>query len=807
MKFTLSWLKDHLDTTASLDEIVETLTRIGLEVEGVEDKAKALGAYKIAYVVSAEQHPNADRLRVCVVDTGEGAPIQVVCGAPNARTGMKSVFAPPGTYIPGKNITLGIGTIRGVESRGMLCSAAELEISDDHDGIIDLPADAPVGVAYAAYAGLDDPVIEINLTPNRPDCTSIHGIARDLAAAGLGTLKGETVPSVAAKGACPVSVKLDFAPGDEKLCPTFALRLVRGVKNGPSPDWMQRRLLSIGLRPINALVDITNYVTFDRGRPLHVFDAKKVKGNLTIRRAKDGEEILALDGRTYKLDHGNVVIADESGVESIAGIMGGEHSGCDESTTDVLIESALWDPLNIAQSGRKLGIITDARYRFERGIDPAYTLPGLDFATRMVIDLCGGEASEAVVAGKVPETKRVIEFPWAEVSRLSGLDVPPAESKPILEKLGFVVSGSGERVNVVPPSWRSDIEGKADLVEEVIRIAGVDRILPKPLPRLEAAVAKPILTLIQKRTRLARRVLATRGLVEAVTWSFIAKSEAELFGGGDARLALANPIAADLSDMRPSLLPGLLKAAQRNADRGYGDVALFEVGQCFASDEPEGQTIKAAGVRRGTARAEGVGRHWDGGAVTVDAFDAKADILSLLGTLGIPAGGLQVVPGAPAWFHPGRSGTLQFGPKNVIGAFGEVHPKVLKALDLKGPLVAFELTLDALPPPKTKPTKMKPKLVLSDFQPITRDYAFVVGRNVAAGDIIKAAQGAERQLIVGVEVFDIYEGTGIDPDKKSVAIAVTLQPTEKTLTDVEIEAVSAKIVGEVAKKTGAVLRG
>ncbi|HZH08900.1 MAG TPA: phenylalanine--tRNA ligase subunit beta [Microvirga sp.] len=806
MKFTLSWLKDHLDTTAPLDEIVETLTRIGLEVEGVEDKAKTLAPYTVAHVISAEQHPNADRLRVCMVDTGADKPIQVVCGAPNARTGMKSVFAPPGTYIPGKNITLGIGTIRGVESAGMLCSAAELEISDDHDGIIDLPEDAPVGQAYAAYAGLDDPVIEINLTPNRPDCTSIHGIARDLAAAGLGTLKGDAVPAVQGQGACPVSVTLDFAPGDEKLCPTFALRLVRGVKNGPSPEWMQRRLLAIGLRPINALVDITNYITFDRGRPLHVFDLKKVKGNLTVRRAKDGEEVLALDGRTYTLDSGTVVIADESGVESIAGIMGGEHSGSDEGTTDVLIESALWDPLNIAQTGRKHGIITDARYRFERGIDPAFTLPGLDLATKMVIDLYGGEASEAVVAGQVPDTSRVIEFPWSEVPRLSGLDVKPAESEEILQKLGFKVEGSGERVNVTPPSWRPDIEGKADLVEEVIRIAGVDRIEPQPLPRLEAAVAKPILTLIQKRTRLARRALAVRGLVEAVTWSFISKGEAELFGGGDPRLSLANPIAAELSDMRPSLLPGLLKAAQRNADRGFGDVALFEVGQTFASDEPEGQSIKAAAVRRGTARAEGVGRHWDGGAESVDAFDAKADVLALLAALGIPAGGLQIVTGGPAWFHPGRSGKLQFGPKNVVGAFGEVHPKILKALDLKGPLVAFELNLDALPPLKAKPTKMKPKLSLPDFQPLTRDFAFVVGRDVAAGDIVKAAQGAERQLIVGVDVFDVYEGTGIDPDKKSVAIAVTLQPTEKTLTDSEIEAVSSKIVAEVAKKTGAVLR-
>jgi phenylalanyl-tRNA synthetase beta chain len=807
MKFTLSWLKDHLDTHAPLDQIIETLTRIGLEVERVEDKAQALGNYTVARVVSAEQHPNADRLRVCLVDTGAGDPVQVVCGAPNARTGMKSVFAPPGTFIPGKNITLGVGTIRGVESRGMLVSAFELQLSDDHEGIIDLPQDAPVGQPYASYAKLDDPVIEINLTPNRPDCTSVHGIARDLAAGGLGVLKPAPVVAVKDAGPSPVAVSLDFAPGDAHLCPAFALRLVRGVKNGPSPEWMQRRLAAIGLRPINALVDITNYVTFDRGRPLHVFDARKVKGNLVVRRARGGEELQALDGRTYRLDDSMVVIADDNGPESIGGIMGGEHTGVDETTTDVLIESALWDPLNIAQTGRKLGIITDARYRFERGVDPAFTVPGLDVATRMVMDLCGGEPSERLLAGSIPDRDHAIDFPWTEVKRLSGLDLPRPEAKVILEELGFMVSGTGERVKVLPPSWRPDIEGKADLVEEVIRIAGLDRVDAKPLARIEAAVAKPVLTLIQRRTRLAKRLLAARGLVEAVTWSFIAADEAKLFGGGDKRLALANPIASELSDMRPSLLPGLIKAAQRNADRGYGDVALFEVGQCFASDEPEGQTIKAAAVRRGTARIEGAGRHWEAGADPVDAFDAKADAMALLTALGIPTAGLQVVPGGPAWFHPGRSGTLQFGPRTIVGTFGEVHPKIAKVLDAKGPLVAFEITLENLPPPKYRPTKIKPKLQLSEFQPVTRDFAFVVAREVAAGDILKAAQAAERQLITDIDVFDVYEGTGIDPSKKSVAIAVTLQPKEKTLTDAEIDAVSAKIVAEVAKKTGAVLRG
>jgi phenylalanyl-tRNA synthetase beta chain len=807
MKFTLSWLRDHLESDATLDEITETLTRIGLEVEGVHDRAQELAGYIVASVVSAEQHPNADRLRVCVVETGAGAPIQVVCGAPNARAGMKSVFAPPGTYIPGKGMTLGVGTIRGVESRGMLCSGMELGLSNDHEGIIDLAPDAPVGTAYAAYAGLDDPVIEINLTPNRPDCASVRGIACDLAAAGLGTLKPDTAPrTLPGHIPCPVQVTLDFAPGDEHLCPAFSLRMVRDLRNGPSPGWLQKRLTAIGLRPNNALVDITNFITFDRGRPLHVFDAAKVRGDLAVRRAREGESLLALDGRTYDLDPSMVVIADDKGPESLAGIMGGEHSGCDETTTDVLIESALWDPLNIAQTGRKLGIVTDARYRFERGVDPAFALPGLELATRMVLELCGGTPSEPVLAGVVPEERRTIAFPFAEVRRLSGLDVPPAESAAILARLGFHVTAGEGTAEVVPPSWRPDIEGKADLVEEVVRIVGLDRIMPEPLARLEATVAKPVLTLIQKRTRLAKRLLATRGLVEAVTWSFIAREEAALFGGGDPSLALANPIASDLSDMRPSLLPGLIKAAQRNADRGFGDIALFEVGQCFGSDLPEGQSMRAAAIRRGTARAEGVGRHWHGGAVSVDAFDAKADAMALLTALGVPVGGVQVVPGGLAWLHPGRSARLQLGPKTVLGAFGELHPAILKALDAKGPLVAFEITLDSLPLPKAKPTKVKPALVLHDLQPVTRDFAFVVGREVAAADILRAAQAAERALVTGAEVFDLYEGPGIEPDKKSVAVAVTLQPTGKTLTDAEIEAVSSRIVAEVAKRTGATLR-
>lgn len=806
MKLTLSWLKDHLDTEASLDTVAETLTRIGLEVEGIEDKAASLKPFVVAHVLTAEQHPNADRLRVCTVDSGTGQPVQVVCGAPNARAGMKTVFAPPGTYVPGLDKTLAVGTIRGVESLGMLCSGAELGLGEESSGILDLPADAPTGQPYALYAKLDDPVVEINLTPNRPDCTAIHGIARDLAATGLGDLKRPPQPPVRGEGDCPVPVTLDFEAPDTGLCPYFTLRLVRGVTNGPSPDWMQARLRALGLRPINALVDITNYLTFDRGRPLHVFDAAKVAGGLVVRRARDGETLKALDGKTYTLTGDTVVIADDNGVESIGGIIGGEASGCGDGTTDVLIESALWDPVNIAQSGRRLGVITDARYRFERGVDPAFTLPGLDLATRLVLEICGGSPSQPVIVGEPPQTERVIDFPWTETRRLAGIELSRAEMKVTLEALGFHVAGSGDRVKVLTPSWRPDVEGKADLVEEIVRIAGLDRIEPKPLPRIEAAVGKPVLTVMQKRTRLAKRALASRGLVEAVTWSFIPHDDAVLFGGGGADLALANPIAADLSDMRPSLVPGLLRAAQRNADRGSPDVALFEVGQCFATDQPEGQTIRAAAIRRGTATHAGAGRHWDGRTDGVDAFDAKADALALLAALGVPGGGLQVVAGGPDWLHPGRSGTLQFGPKNQVGVFGEVHPRVMKALDLKGQLVAFEITLDAVPLPKYRPTKVKPALALSDFQPISRDFAFVVGRDVAAGDVVRAAQAAERKLVTGIDVFDIYEGVGIPEGAKSVAIAVRLQPLDRTLTDAEIEAVSARIVAEVARKTGATLR-
>jgi phenylalanyl-tRNA synthetase beta chain len=804
VKFTLAWLKQHLDTDASLPEIVGKLTMIGLEVENVEDKAALLEPFVIASVISAEKHPNADRLRVCMVDTGDGKPIQVVCGAPNARAGMKGVFATPGSFIPGKNMTLEVGNIRGVESRGMLLSEAELMISDDHEGIIDLATDAPVGKSYVEWAGAAEPVIEINLTPNRPDCTGVNGIARDLGAASIGAYKDIAPKPVKGTFPCPVKVTLNFGQ-TPSLCPAFGLRLVKGVNNGPSPDWLQKRLTAIGLRPINALVDITNFITFDRGRPLHVFDAAKVHGNLTVRRAKNGETLTALDGKTYTLDAGMCVIADEKEVESLSGIMGGEATGCSEATTDVLIESALWDPLNIAQTGRKLGINSDARYRFERGVDPAFMIPGLELATKMVLDLTGGEPSEIVVVGDPTPKETVIDFPLSELPRLTGLKLPINEVRHVLEKLGFFAAGQPKRVKVTVPSWRPDVHGRADIVEELVRIVGVERVPSTPFPRGEAA-RKPVLTPIQNRTRKARRALAARGLTEAVTWSFVSRREAELFGGGKAELALANPIAAELSDMRPSLMPGLIMAAQKNTDRGYPDVALFEVGQIFRGDQPEDQLTAATGLRRALARPDGIGRHWSSPARPADAFDAKVDAFAVLAAAGAPMQALQVVPSGPAWLHPGRSGTIQIGPQNVLGAFGELHPRALNALDAEGPLVGFEVVLEKIPEPKARPTRVKPLLELSPFQPVERDFAFVVENNVKAADIVRAAQNADKKLITNVTVFDVYEGKGIESGKKSIAIAVTMQPRSKTMTDEEIDALAAKIVAEVTKRTGGLLR-
>jgi len=816
MKFTLSWLKDHLETDEPLDKLADRLTMIGLEVESIEDKAKQLAPFTIARVISAEQHPNADRLRVCMVDTGDGSsPVQVVCGAPNARAGLISVFSPPGTYIPGKNITLGVGTIRGVESRGMLCSAAELQISEDHDGIMELPADAPIGKGFAEWAALGDPVIEINLTPNRQDCAGVHGIARDLSAADMGKLKEPAITPVKGEFPCPVQVTVE----DPDLCPGFALRLVRGVKNGPSPDWLQKRLTAIGLRPINALVDITNFVTYDRARPLHVFDAKKVKGYLTVRRARDGETLLALDGRTYTLDSNVCVIADEHGVESLAGIMGGEASGCDENTTDVLIESALWNEINIAQSGRKLGINSDARYRFERGVDPAFMVPGLELATRMVMDLCGGAPSENVVVGNRFGEDRVIDFPLSEVKRLAGIEVPLVEVKLILSRLGFMLAGNGPVVKIAVPSWRTDIHGKADIVEEIVRIVGVDKVPMTPFDRGEEP-RKPVLTPIQLRTRRAKRALAARGMVEAVTWSFITNDAAKMFGGGQPELVLANPIAADLSDMRPSLLPGLVAAAQSNINRGYPDVALFEVGQVFRGDRPEDQFVAASGVRHGMSSSLGLGRSWsDPNDPTVlrttekRVLESKADALAVLAAAGAPMQALQIVRGRASWLHPGRSGTIQIGPQNVLGHFGELHPRTLEKLGADGPMIAFEVILERIPEGKRKATRAKPLIELSAFQPVSRDFAFFVDRDTNAIDVVRAAQNADKKLITSVTVFDVYqasgnyEAKGVPEGRKSIAIAVTIQPVEKTMTDQEIDAVATKIVAEVEKKTGGTQRG
>ncbi|TIR33148.1 MAG: phenylalanine--tRNA ligase subunit beta [Mesorhizobium sp.] len=801
MKLTLSWLKDHLETDALLAEIVERLTSIGLEVEHVDDRS-SLKPFVIAKVLTAVQHPDADRLRVLTVDTGDGkAPVQVVCGAPNARAGLIGAFAAPGTYIPGIDVTLAVGKIRGVESHGMMCSERELELSEEHDGIIDLPADAPVGTSYAAYAHLDDPVIEINLTPNRPDATSVYGIARDLAASGLGRLVGGAIMPHAGDGMCPVKVKIE-AP---ELCPGFALRLVRGVKNGPSPKWLQQRLIAIGLRPISALVDITNYVTFDRGRPLHVFDANKVAGNLTVRRASDGEKVLALDGREYTLTPDMCVIADEDGVESIAGIMGGEHSGCDENTTDVLIESALWDPITTARTGRTLGIISDARYRFERGVDPEFMVPGVELATKLVLDFCGGTPTETEVVGYAGHVEKIVSFPLSEVKRLTGIEVPRDGSLAILSRLGFKPEGVGDVINVAVPSWRPDVDGKADLVEEVMRIHGIDNIAPQPLGAHDAVNAK-ILTTLQVRTRAAKRALAVRGMMEAVTWSFIPAKHAELFGGGETALKLANPIAADMSDMRPSLLPGLIAAAQRNADKGIGDVALFEVSGTYEGDAADQQRRVAAGVRRGTAKLEGSGRHWAGNAGPVGVFDAKADAIAALEACGAPVERLQIKAGGPAWYHPGRSGTIKLGPKVILGTFGEFHPKTLEELDVSGPLCGFEVFVDAVPEPKAKPTRTKPKLELSAFQAVKRDFAFVVDKAVEAGTLTRAALAADRKLITNVSVFDVFEGASLGAAKKSIAIEVSIQPVDKTLTDEDFETLAKRIVENVNKQTGGVLR-
>lgn len=801
MKFTLDWLKDHLETDVPAETIIETLTMIGLEVESVEDQAAALKDFTVCHVISAEKHPNADKLRVCMVDTGSGDPVKVVCGAPNAKTGMKGVFAAPGTYIPGTEFTLAKGVIRGEDSNGMLCSERELLISDDHTGIIELPADAPVGMAYVEYKKLGGTVIDIAITPNRGDCTGIFGIARDLAAAGVGDLKDKSVMQVkSTAGETPIPIELRFGDDPNPACRMFAGRLIKGVKNGPSPQWLQDRLRAVGLRPINALADITNYISQDRGRPLHVYDADKITGTIHARMGRKGEKFNGLDDKPHEVDETMCVIADDRGVLGLGGILGGEESASTEDTTNVLIECAWFDPGSIAQTGRKTGINSDARYRFERTVDPEFVKPGLELATRMVIDICGGEPCEPRIAGGLHAPETIITFPLAEIQRLIGLKVPFTEVKVILSRLGFWMSGSGDEVKIAVPTWRPDVALKADIVEEIMRMVGVDRVPVVPLPRL-TGVASKMLTALQNRKRIARRALAARGLDEAVTWSFVSAELAEKFGGGAPSLKLANPIAADLTDMRPSLLPGLLSAARRNQNRALDDLAMFEVGQVFLDDTPSGQHIHATAIRTGTT-----GRSWRDGVRPVDVFDAKADLGALLDALGYDIDKLQLVAEPAAWAHPGRSGRLQLGPKNPIAWFGELHPALVAESDLDGPVIALELDLDALPEPKKKPTRTKPPLILSDLMPLSRDFAFVVDREVTAQTLLKAAQGADKKLISGAAIFDIYEGGHMETGKKSVAIAVSLQPRDKTLTEQEIEAVSTAIIAAVTKATGGTLR-
>ncbi|MFP1644407.1 phenylalanine--tRNA ligase subunit beta [Pontitalea aquivivens] len=802
MKFTLSWLKDHLDTEASLDEITEALTDLGLEVEEVVNPGARLVPFTLARVVHAEQHPDADKLRVCRVETDEGEK-QIVCGAPNARAGITVVLCKPGDYVPGIDVTLGVGKIRGVESHGMMASERELELSDEHNGIIELPS-GHVGQKFVDWLAENrpeavDPMIHIKITPNRPDALGVRGIARDLAARGLGRLKPLEIEPVPGGFESPIKVQIDPAL-KEKGCPIFAGRLIRGVTNGPSPDWLQQRLRAIGLRPISALVDITNFFTFDLNRPLHVFDAAKVKGNLRIHPAKGGEELLALDAKTYALRDGMMVISDDEQPESLAGIMGGELSGCSDATVDVFLESAYWDPITIAATGRALKINSDARYRFERGVDPEFTLPGLELATQMVLDLCGGEASSVVVDGAVPANTRAYRLDPARVISLVGMDIPEAEQRATLQALGFALNGD----MATPPSWRPDVLGEADLVEEVARIASLTKLVGKPLARETVGVPAPILTPMQVREKAARRTLAALGYNECVTYSFIDGAAAALFGGGQDATRIDNPISSEMTHMRPDLLPGLLQAAARNQARGFADFALFEVGPAFTGGEPGDQHLQAAGLLVGQVAP----RDPYGSRRPVDVFDAKADAEAVLAAIGAPAK-VQVNRKATGWWHPGRSGVMALGPK-ALAVFGEMHPRVLREMGVKGPAVAFTIWPENAPFPKVRmPTR--PALALSDLQAVDRDFAFVVDARVEALTAVNAAAGADKVLIETVRVFDQFTGDKAEaqmgPGKKSIALTVRLQPRDKTLTDAEIEAVSARIVEKVTKATGGTLRG
>jgi len=790
MKFTLSWLKSHLDTQATADQVADALTRIGLEVEGIDNPAKALAPFRIAKVLTAERHPQADKLQVLSVDAGDG-PMQVVCGAPNARAGLVGVFGAPGAYVPGSGITLKVAEIRGVVSNGMMCSVRELELGDEHDGIIELAADAPVGATYADWAGLDDPVFDVAITPNRQDCMGVRGIARDLAAAGLGTLKPLAVAPVTGDGPGP-----DVRTDDPAGCPAFYGQSVTGVTNGAAPSWMAKRLKAIGQKPISALVDITNYVMIDLGRPLHVYDKAKLSGGLVARKAVAGETVLALNGKTYTLDPSMTVIADEAQVHDIGGIMGGEDSGVSETTTDVVIECAFFDPEGIAKTGQKLGLTSDARSRFERGVDPAFLDDGLAIACAMVLDICGGTASRVTRAGTPPVTAKIVDYNPGHAERLGGVMVQPATQKAILVSLGFGVSGDAPwQVSV--PSWRRDVDGSADLVEEVVRITGLDAVPSTPLPRAPG-VARPTATAEQLVERQVRRAAAARGLNEAVTWSFISEAEAAAFGGG--AWTLANPISEDLKVMRPSLLPGLLAAAARNANRGATAMRLFELGRRYLPDaERPTVALLLAGERSP--------RHWQSGkARRFDAFDAKAEALALLAAAGAPVDNLQVMGDAGAVYHPGQSGTLRLGPKTILAAFGTLHPTTLKAFDLDGPVAAAEIFLDAIPAKRGGATRMRSAYAPPALQPVTRDFAFLLPRDTAADTLLRAVKGADKIAIASARLFDLFEGPGVPEGEKSIAIEVVLQPGAKSFTDEELKTVSDRIVAAAAK-AGARLRG
>lgn len=797
MKLPLSWLKAHLETDADVTAIADALTRLGLEVEGIDNPAAALAPFVIAEVLSAAPHPQADKLQVLRVDAGSG-PLQVVCGAPNARAGLKGVFGPPGAHVPGAGITLKVAAIRGVESSGMMCSARELELSDAHEGIIELPADAPVGTAYAEWAGLNDPVIDIAITPNRQDCMGVHGIARDLAALGLGRLVEPDVTPVKGRFPCPVPI----ATEDPMGCPAFLGRVVKGVKNGASPEWMQRWLLAAGLRPISALVDITNYMCLAHGRPLHVYDVAKLDGGLTARRAREGESIEALNGKSYTLDPSMTVIADARAVHDIGGIMGGAESGVSETTTNVLIEAAYFAPERIGATGRALGINSDARARFERGVDPGFVAPGLELATRLVLDLCGGEASEVVVAGSLPLAVKTVRYRPSRVAALAGIQVPEDEQAAILARLGFGVTRADGHWSVTVPSWRRDVgqagatedwDGEADLVEEVVRLFGIEAVKAVPLPRAEG-VARPTATPAQKQARRLRRVLAARGLDEAITWSFLPPAHARAFGG--AAHVLANPISADLAEMRPSLLPGLLAAAARNFDRTQPSVRLFELGQRYRAS---GEHPTAAILLAGEARA----RDWRTGAATrFDGFDAKAEALAALAALAVPVERLAVSAPVEAWWHPGRAGRLTLG-KAVLAEFGLLHPSTLAAFGLKGPVAAVEIFLDALPAVKGRKTiAWAPPALL----PLSRDFAFLVPAELPADSLVRAVAGADKAVIQSVRLFDRFTGAGVPEGQVSLALEVVLQPLQRTLTEADIEGVSARVIAAAAR-LGAVLRG